>query len=86
MIPMMIIMMRNDFDQKVDDEGRGQETPSRGGLHFIICGQWLTMHARPDVANLAIFQSGMGSAFARIRWIKEKLVMFPREPSHLVSV
>jgi len=30
MIPMMIIMMRNDFDQKVDDEGRGQETPSRG--------------------------------------------------------
>ena len=62
MIPMMIIMMRNDFDQKVDDEVReGSRDPIKGGLHFIICGQWLTMHARPDVANLAIFQSGMGS-------------------------
>ena len=56
MIPMMIIMMRNDFDQKVDDEVReGSRDPIKGGPHFIICGQWLTMHARPDVANLAIF-------------------------------
>ena len=83
---MMIIMMRNDFDQKVDDEGRGQETPSRGASTSSSADNRLTMHARPYVANLAIFQSGMGSAFARIRWIKEKLVMFPREPSHLVSV
>ena len=64
----------------------GVKRPHQGGppLHHL---RTMVDHACPSGRGKSSdFPVRHGvRAFARIRWIKEKLVMFPREPSHLVS-